>query len=215
MSIDIKSIGRYPTINYQPTTINAMTSNAQSTSSFHIQYNIDRIRNTISRFYEDCEARDSLVSRNAQQPTQPFHAEEKTDDVVPPTPPKKDYRGNQYDLDQFNYRQSQIHYYATLAKNKKQVSQVEKVAVEFNSDAFDKRRYLKKWHRVDDYAKQVVVKQYIDKLLSTERISITDHQNLVKETRKLIQTKSLKRVDYDEQTGTVYGVEQLNLPSIR
>jgi hypothetical protein len=105
--------------------------------------------------------------------------------------------------------------YASLAKNKKDIRQVEKVAVEFNSDDFDKRRYLKKWYRVDDFAKQIASKQYLDKLLATERITPGEHQRLQKEIRSLIQSKSLKKVDYDEQTGILYGIEQLSLPSIR
>jgi hypothetical protein len=176
------------------------------TSSFNLQYNLDRVRNTIRKFYEQCETA-TLVKPQVN-----------TDDVAETERvdvPKKEYRGNQYDLDQFLYRQSQIQYYASLAKNKKDIKQVEKVAVEFNSDEFDKRRYLKKWHRVDDFAKQIASKQYLDKLLATERITSGEHQRLQKEIRTLIQTKSLKKVDYDEQSGILYGIEQLNLPSIR
>lgn len=172
------------------------------TSSFNLQYSLDRVRNTIRKFYEQCEMATITTVDSVDEKT--------TSDV-----PKKEYRGNQYDLDQFLYRQSQIQYYASLAKNKKDIRQVEKVAVEFNSDEFDKRRYLKKWYRVDDFAKQIASKQYLDKLLATERITPGEHQRLQKEIRSLIQSKSLKKVDYDEQSGILYGIEQLSLPSIR
>jgi hypothetical protein len=195
-----------------------MKRTQHTTSTFETQYRLDRIRDTLSRFYETCD-------NDERAYIAPPVVEHKIDDVktaLPASPtrdvpasPKKDYRGNQHDLDQFNYRQSQIQYYASLSKTKKDIRPVEKVMVQFNQEEFDKRRYLKKWNRLDDYAKQVVAKTYLEKLLATERITQQEYTRLVKEVRQMIVKRELKRVEYDETSGILYEIGQLALPSIR
>jgi hypothetical protein len=195
-----------------------MKRTQHTTSTFETQYRLDRIRDTLSRFYETSD-NDERVRLSSVPPV----VEHKIDDVKTtpapthdvPASPKKDYRGNQHDLDQFNYRQSQIQYYASLSKTKKDIRPVEKVMVQFNQEEFDKRRYLKKWNRLDDYAKQVVAKTYLEKLLATERITQQEYTRLVKEVRQMIVKRELKRVEYDETSGILYEIGQLALPSIR
>jgi hypothetical protein len=197
-----------------------MKRTKHTTSTFESQYRLDRIRDTLRQFYEQCEK--DAESRAVQPPIAEHVAEhiavqcvERVGDTEEKVAPKKEYRGNQYDLDQFNYRQSQIQYYASLSKTKKDIRPVEKVMVEFNQEEFDKRRYLKKWNRLDDYAKQVVAKTYLEKLLETERITQQEYTRLVKEVRQLIVKRELKRVEYDEGSGILYEIAQLSLPSIR
>jgi hypothetical protein len=126
---------------------------------------------------------------------------------------KKEYRGNQYELDQFIYRQSQIKYFASIAKNKKH--EVVRNHKEFDSEAFERTRYLKKWHRVDEFAKQVVIKKYLDELVVRELISAEQKKMLLQQALDLVREKQLKKVDYDETAGVLYEIKQLDLPSTR
>ena len=126
---------------------------------------------------------------------------------------KKEYRGNQYELDQFLYRQSQIVYYASLSKNKKQ--EVIRTHKEFDSDSFERTRYLKKWGRLDEFAKQVVVKKYIQELVDSGKINGDQQKMLTTQALDLIREKQLKKVDYDEHAGKVYEIAQLGLASLR
>jgi hypothetical protein len=197
-----------------------MKRTKHTTSTFETQYRLDRIRDTLRQFYETCDNDERVRLSSAPPVTEHKIDEMKTALPASPTPvvpttPKKDYRGNQHDLDQFNYRQSQIQYYASLSKTKKDIRPVEKVMVQFNHEEFDKRRYLKKWNRLDDYAKQVVAKTYLEKLLATERITQQEYTRLVKEVRQMIVKRELKRVEYDEGSGILYEIGQLALPSIR
>jgi hypothetical protein len=176
---------------------------------------ISRIRDHITSYLQE---RKNEINNTASIPVGLKPSEESTSDATaidmePVAPVKKEYRGNQYDLDQFLYRQSQIQYYATLSKNKKQ--EVVRTHREFNSESFERTRYMKKWGRLDDFAKQVVVKKYIQELADTGKISADQKVMLTTQALDLIREKQLKKVDYDETTAKVYEIAQLGLTSLR
>jgi hypothetical protein len=119
-----------------------------------------------------------------------------------------------YVLDQYNIRQRKIDYQETIAKYKKDIKTEHDVKVFDNANdfmnAFEKNRYLKKWHRLDEYAKKIKMNEFFQKwLLENPTIKNTPTEL----TNKLIIQQSLNkrlRIHYDEINGVILSIDKID-----
>jgi hypothetical protein len=118
-----------------------------------------------------------------------------------------------YVLDQYNIRQRRIEYQETIAKNKKQIKNEHEVKLYDNAsdfmNAFEQNRYLKKWHRLDEYAKRIKMNEFFEKWLTqNQHIKFTPKEL----TNKLIIQHSLNKrfkIDYDDKNGIILSIDKI------
>jgi hypothetical protein len=118
-----------------------------------------------------------------------------------------------YILDQFNIRERKIEYYKFISKNKKEIKNEHETRVFNNAnefmDALEKKRYMKKWNRLDDYAKKIKYNEFFEKwLIDNPNIKLTPNEL----TNKMIIGHSLNKrykIDYDEVNCVILSIDKL------
>jgi hypothetical protein len=180
--------------------------------------NLHTIRDSIQQFNElptdfKLKTQDAVVndmkfniSEQQSNPSPVF----KNTDTTNSMQPIKEYRGNQYDLDQFKNKLSYMEYQKLNAKHKKQVAVKNNVELVNTIDELEAKllenQFKKKWTKLDNYSKKVKLKEYTNELCVKKELS--DDQSLLVYTQleKLVLEKKLsKKTDivYNETTGKI------------
>ena len=129
---------------------------------------------------------------------------------------KENYRGNQYELDQFNWELQKKEYYARIRKEKlgrteKETTEVE--SVDKLQNMLEKDQYNKKWNKLDLYCKKQKFKEYINDLRNSSLIEEGEEKlylnYLFKMLTKKVLTKS-SEVDYDIQRQKITNIPILD-----
>jgi hypothetical protein len=121
--------------------------------------------------------------------------------------------GSDYAIDQFNMRQRYLEYQAAVSKNKKAIKAEHEIRI-FESagnfmDAFEKKRYLKKWNRVDDFAKKNRINEYFRRWLEKHNEITSTTEELTKNLMKELSNKTTApKINYDDINGVILNIEK-------
>lgn len=121
--------------------------------------------------------------------------------------------GSDYAIDQFNMRQRYLEYQSTVSKNKKDIKTEHEIRI-FESagnfmDAFEKKRYLKKWNRVDDFAKKNRINEYFTRWLEKHNETTYTTEELTKTLMKELSNKTTApKINYDDINGVILNIEK-------
>ena len=115
---------------------------------------------------------------------------------------KENYRGNQYEMDQFNWELQKKEYYnkmrrERLGRKEKETTEVESVYT--LQDILTKDQYSKKWNKLDLFCKKEKFKQYIKKLTAEQLIEKDEEKLYLNYLYKMLNKKVLTKaseVDY-------------------
>jgi hypothetical protein len=124
--------------------------------------------------------------------------------------------GSDYAVDQFNMRQRYLEYQTAISKNKKHIKNEHEVRI-FESannfmDAFEKKRYLKKWNRIDDFAKKNRLNEYFTRWLEKHPDYSMSIEELTKNLLKDLSNKSkAPKINYDDTNGVILNIEKWNI----
>lgn len=126
---------------------------------------------------------------------------------------KKDYRGNQYEMDQFNW---QIQY----AEYKKKVNDAKKGIVKKEYEELDNidavqsklsdEQFSKPWGRMSEYCRKVKLQEYIIELVNEGKIPKEKQNAYIKYLYKKLAEKLLKtkkQIEYDPETKMIISIE--------
>ena len=123
---------------------------------------------------------------------------------------KREYKGNQYELDMFKQKIQYIEYKKHNAKNKKVNPNANKVNTVFaNTDELekelDKTAYKKPWARLDMYSKKKKIKEYLESQIQLGELKGTIDIYYPKMEQMIHEKKLTKKseVDYDQETCTI------------
>tara|TARA_B100001094_G_C18021291_1_gene715242 strand:- start:379 stop:891 length:513 start_codon:yes stop_codon:yes gene_type:complete len=130
-------------------------------------------------------------------------------------PKKRIIGGNNYALEQHLRKQNYLSY-KREAKNNPDID--EKVInyniIETNEDLInfiDKNEYKKSWNRLDNYQKDIKLKEFIDNLVKINKINNNLKNNLYKELTKMIKTTKSKNIEYDKDNTIIKSVKNLKI----
>lgn len=129
---------------------------------------------------------------------------------------KENYRGNQYELDQFNWELQKKEYYSKMRrerlgrvqKESKEVETVDKL-----QNILTKDQYSKKWHKLDLFCKKQKFKQYIKSLITEGKIEKEEEKLYLNYLFKLLTKKILSKggeVDYDIESQKIKSIPILD-----
>jgi hypothetical protein len=124
--------------------------------------------------------------------------------------------GSDYAIDQFNMRQRHLEYQAAISKNKKTLKNEYEIRY-FDTannfmDAFEKNRYLKKWNRLDDFAKKNRLNEYFTRWLEKHPESSMSLEELTKSLLKQLSDKKTSiKINYDDTNGVILNIERWNI----
>lgn len=123
---------------------------------------------------------------------------------------QKEYRGNQYELDQFKNKISYMEYKKLNAKNKKQLTVKNNVDLVETFDELEAKlldnQFKKKWTKLDIYSKKVKLKEYLEELYKKNELTEDQYELIYKQLETLIIEKKLsKKTDilYNETNGKI------------
>ena len=129
---------------------------------------------------------------------------------------KKDYRGNQYEMDQFNWKMQYIDY-------KKKINDAKKGFVEKEYSEMDSvndiqtilrnEQYAKPWGRMNDYCRKVKLQEYIDILVNERKIDDSKKNAYLRYLYKKLSEKKLKlkkEIEYDHENQVVVSIPCLD-----
>lgn len=120
-------------------------------------------------------------------------------------PKIKDIRGNQHDLQQFNYQMRRSNYIKQIKDEKKGFKQHETDTFDSMEEVFNNVQNMnlsKQWNRIKPYYKKELVTKYLDNLLCSSKISIDEYKKMKSDIYLKIEEKKLnsKIVDYNPET---------------
>ena len=129
---------------------------------------------------------------------------------------KDNYRGNQYELDQFNWEIQKKEYYTRMRKERlgrkdKETKEVE--TVDKLQDILTKDQYSKKWHKLDIFCKKQKFKQYIKLLIIDGKIEKEEENLYLNYLFKMLAKKILSKgaeVEYDIENQKIKGIPILD-----
>jgi hypothetical protein len=79
-------------------------------------------------------------------------------------------------------------------------------------DAFEKNRYLKKWNRLDDFAKKNRLNEYFTRWLEKHPESSMSLEELTKSLLKQLSDKKTSiKINYDDTNGVILNIERWNI----
>jgi hypothetical protein len=113
-------------------------------------------------------------------------------------------------------RQRYLEYQTAISKNKKHIKNEHEVRI-FESannfmDAFEKKRYLKKWNRIDDFAKKNRLNEYFTRWLEKHPDYSMSIEELTKNLLKDLSNKSkAPKINYDDTNGVILNIEKWNI----
>ena len=114
-----------------------------------------------------------------------------------------------YKLDQHKWKQQYINYKRNLRKDPTGENTKSFNVFQNNNDLSDflkKNEYKKKWNRLDNYQKKVKVKEYLRQLVDLDELSIEKSKLLIIKFDILINSKKLKKVDYDSENCKIVSI---------
>ena len=152
--------------------------------------------------------------KQLQQNIHKFNSLEKVDIPVNPTIEiKKEYRGNQHDLDTYLNTINYMEYVKNNKKNgrKTKVISHENTFSDISSlqEYFETNQYMKKWSRLDLFLKKNKIKEFLEKKVNDEVISDNKKEHYFRLLTNLLNNKKLNKkseVVYDENNGYIVDI---------
>lgn len=152
--------------------------------------------------------------KQLQQNIHKFNSLEKVDIPVNPTIEiKKEYRGNQHDLDTYLNTINYMEYVKNNKKNgrKTKVISHENTFSDISSlqEHFETNQYMKKWSRLDLFLKKNKIKEFLEKKVKDEVISDNKKEHYFRLLTNLLNNKKLNKkseVVYDENNGYIVDI---------
>ena len=132
-------------------------------------------------------------------------------------PKKRIIGGNNYALEQHLRKQNYLSY-KREAKNNPDID--EKVInyniIETNEDLInfiDQNEYKKSWNRLDNYQKDIKLKEFIDNLVKIDKINNNLRNNLYKELTEMIKEAKVKskNIEYDKDNTIIKSIKNLKI----
>tara|TARA_B100000925_G_scaffold14099_1_gene9854 strand:- start:63 stop:560 length:498 start_codon:yes stop_codon:yes gene_type:complete len=126
---------------------------------------------------------------------------------------KKDYRGNQYEMDQFNWQIQYAEYKKKVNDSKKGIVQKEYEEMESIDDIQTKlnnEQFSKPWGRMSEYCKKVKLQEYIINLVNEGKIPDQKQDAYVKYLYKKLSQKQLKTkkdIEYNSETQVIVSIQ--------
>jgi LPS O-antigen subunit length determinant protein (WzzB/FepE family) len=114
-----------------------------------------------------------------------------------------------YALDQYNIRMNKLKYQEFISKKKKEVKK-ERDINQFDSGedlmrVYERNRYLRKWNKLDEYAKKMKLREYLEKWLSDNKNVEYTIDELIKRYNEDIK---MIKVIYNENCGYIEKLEK-------
>lgn len=126
---------------------------------------------------------------------------------------KKEYRGNQHDLDTYLNTINYMEYIKNNRKNgrKTQVISHENTFSDISSlqKHFETTQYMKKWSRLDLFLKKNKIKEFLEKKIRDNIISSDKKEHYFKLLINLLNDKKLNKkseIVYDENNGYIIDI---------
>ena len=128
----------------------------------------------------------------------------------------KNYRGNQYEMDQFNWQMQYMEYKKKLNDEKKQIRRVELEEVDTLDNLQDRlkiEQFSKPWGRMNPYCKKTKLTEYVQEYIDQGKINL-DQKNIYtaylykKLKNGLLKTK--KEIEYDSDTQKIISIKCLD-----
>ena len=123
----------------------------------------------------------------------------------------KDLRGNQYELEQFNYKMKKNKYIHKIREEKKgflvrETTEHQSFSTLYNE--LDTSSYSKPWNRINGFHKKKLIIKYLDKLLISSKIDNSQYKQIKIHLFTKIDNKNLtkKDVDYDSDTFCIHNI---------
>ena len=126
---------------------------------------------------------------------------------------KKEYRGNQHELDNYINTMNYLEYKKNIRKNVRQAKVVTQENT-FENDSsiqehFEATQYKKKWSRLDNYLKLKKIEEYTKNLVETNKIKEYDYERYIILLKKKLNDKQLNKkneISYDDTNGTILDI---------
>lgn len=126
---------------------------------------------------------------------------------------KKEYRGNQHELDTYINTMNYLQYKKNIRKNVKQPKVVTEENT-FENDSsiqahFEATQYKKKWSRLDNYLKLKKIEEYVKNLVTTNTIKEYDNERFIILLKKKLNDKQLNKkneISYDDTNGIILDI---------
>lgn len=129
---------------------------------------------------------------------------------------KKDYRGNQYEMDQFNWQMQYIDYKKKVNDAKKGLVEKEYAEMESVNDIqtiLRNEQYSKPWGRMNDYCRKVKLQEYIDILVKEGKIQEDKKNGYLNYLYKKLREKKLKlkkEIEYNTDNQCIISIPCLD-----
>ena len=126
----------------------------------------------------------------------------------------KEYRGNQYELDNFMNTIQYIEYKKTLKKKTQPVYQREYVTHDTGDallSVLEEGQYKKKWSRLDTYCKREKISEYIQKEVDNGNIKQSIMKECIAHLFRLLEQKKLNKkgnIEYDSDNGKITSISK-------
>ena len=152
--------------------------------------------------------------KQLQNNIQQFNSMEENNNLLQPVPQiKKDYRGNQHDLDTYLNTINYMEYVKNNRKNgrKTQVLGHENTFNDISSIQahFETNQYRKKWSRLDLFLKKNKIKEFLENKVKEEVIIKDKKEHYFKLLTNLLNNKKLNKkyeIIYDENNGYIIDI---------
>tara|TARA_B100000575_G_scaffold222939_1_gene183350 strand:+ start:4655 stop:5134 length:480 start_codon:yes stop_codon:yes gene_type:complete len=123
---------------------------------------------------------------------------------------KKEYRGNQHDLDTYLNTVRYMEYQKNIRKNVRKTKVIGEEntfnSVEDIQSHLEKNQFKKKWSRLDTYLKKIKLKEFVDVQVESGKILLSNKDSTYKNLLNLLQDKKLNKkneISYDEVNGKI------------
>jgi hypothetical protein len=115
-----------------------------------------------------------------------------------------------YALDQYNIKVNKLKYQEFISKNKKEIKKEHEINQFETGDklmeAYEKTRYLRKWNKLDEYAKKIKLKEYFQKWINENTDTQYTEYDILNKYYDDIHNKKKVAVDYDDKIGQILSI---------
>ena len=152
--------------------------------------------------------------KQLQNNIQRFNSMEEDNNLLQPvTQIKKEYRGNQHDLDTYLNTINYMEYVKSTRKNGRKTQALihENTFTDISSiqDHFETNQYMKKWSRIDLFLKKNKIKEFLENKVKEEVIIKDKKEHYFKLLINLLYNKKLNtksQIIYDENNGYIIDI---------
>ena len=129
---------------------------------------------------------------------------------------KKNYRGNQHEMDQFNWQMQYIDYKKKINDAKKGFVEKEYTEMESVNDVqnvLKNEQFSKPWGRMNDFYKKIKLKEYIQLLIQQQKIEESKQKGYINYLYKKLSEKKLKLkkdIEYDNENQVIISIPCLD-----